>query len=60
MPTDPRIILLVKTAGAHIHTANKCAYYYDGWRDKTIIDNAIDKALVGDWKPLQQLLQHLW
>ncbi len=59
---NPRIIQLQKVAGgANIHTANKCMFYYDGWKDREkTLEPAIDAALAGDWKPLQNLLRGLW
>lgn len=52
--------------GANIHTANKCWYYFDKWtdegrsRDLAKMDVAIDKAFLGDWKPLLSLLRGRW
>jgi len=52
---------LITTAGAHIHTANKCYFYYDKWENKELkLEPAIDAALAGDWKSLQELLKYLW
>ena len=46
---------------AHIHTANKCQFYFSGFvKNKEAVEDAIDKALAGDWKPLQEMLKYLW